>query len=171
MWKRREACSKAVLIGRGLDQAKVGFRKQGSFIVRFWGCVERHAPLAQLVEQLTLNQRVPGSSPCWCTKNRLFGGGFLKAAPKRLICSEDSRKDTSRLETQNTVSCSSRCFGVLLLFLTALFWNHQNFSGNNIRQNSTQNIEQKGHAATSLRLQFEKAACPEYHFKEKIVNM
>ena len=53
-----------------------------------------------MVEQLTLNQRVPGSSPCWCTKNRLFGGGFLKAAPKRLICSEDSRKDTSRLETQ-----------------------------------------------------------------------
>ena len=37
MWKRREACSKAVLIGRGLDQAKVGFRKQGSFIVDFEG--------------------------------------------------------------------------------------------------------------------------------------
>ena len=28
----------------------------------------KHAPLAQLVEQLTLNQRVPGSSPWWCTK-------------------------------------------------------------------------------------------------------
>ena len=29
---------------------------------------ERDAPLAQLVEQLTLNQRVPGSSPWWCTR-------------------------------------------------------------------------------------------------------
>ena len=26
------------------------------------------APLAQLAEQLTLNQRVQGSSPWWCTK-------------------------------------------------------------------------------------------------------
>ena len=25
------------------------------------------APMPYLVEQLTLNQRVPGSSPCWCT--------------------------------------------------------------------------------------------------------
>ena len=45
------------------------------------------------------------------------------------------------------------------------------FQHPSIRQNSTQNIEQKGHAATSLRLQFEKEACPEYHFKEKSVNM
>ena len=29
-----------------------------------------HAPLAQLVEQLTLNQRAQGSSPWRCTKNR-----------------------------------------------------------------------------------------------------
>ena len=33
MWKRREACSKAVLIGRGLDQAKIGWQRR--FIVRF----------------------------------------------------------------------------------------------------------------------------------------
>ena len=26
-----------------------------------------YAPIAQLVEHLTLNQGVPGSSPCWCT--------------------------------------------------------------------------------------------------------
>ena len=127
--------------------------------------------LLLLLEQLTLNQRVPGSSPCWCTKNRLFGGGFLKAAPKRLICSEDSRKDTSRLETQKHRELQLTVFLGITTFLTALFWNPQNFPGNNIRQNSTQNIEQKGHAATSLRLQFEKAACPEYHFKEKSVNM
>ena len=30
-----------------------------------------YAPLAQLVEQLTLNQWVLGSSPRWCTKNSL----------------------------------------------------------------------------------------------------
>ena len=28
------------------------------------------APLAQLVEQLTLNQWVPGSNPWWCTKQK-----------------------------------------------------------------------------------------------------
>ena len=104
-------------------------------------------------------------------QNRLFGGGFLKAAPKRLFRSEDSRKDTSRLETQKHRELQLTVFLGITAFLTALFWNPQNFPGNNIRQNSTQNIEQKGHAATSLRLQFEKEACPEYHFKEKIVNM
>ena len=30
----------------------------------------RYAPLAQLVEHLTLNQGVPGSNPWWCTKAR-----------------------------------------------------------------------------------------------------
>ena len=30
---------------------------------------EKYAPLAQLVEQLTLNQWVLGSSPRWCTTN------------------------------------------------------------------------------------------------------
>ncbi len=29
---------------------------------------EKNAPLAQMVEQLTLNQWVPGSSPRWCTR-------------------------------------------------------------------------------------------------------
>ena len=32
---------------------------------------EKNALLAQLVEQLTLNQWVLGSSPRWCTKNSL----------------------------------------------------------------------------------------------------
>ena len=27
----------------------------------------KYAPIAQLVEHLTLNQGVPGSNPCWCT--------------------------------------------------------------------------------------------------------
>ena len=79
------------------------------------------APMPYLVEQLTLNQRVPGSSPCWCTKNRLFGGGFLKAAPKRLICSEDSRKDTSCLETQKHRELQLTVFLGITAFLTALF--------------------------------------------------
>ena len=77
--------------------------------------------MLRLAEQLTLNQRVPGSSPCWCTKNRLFGGGFLKAAPKRLICSEDSRKDTSRLETQKHRELQLTVFLDITAFLTALF--------------------------------------------------
>ena len=96
---------------------------------------------------------------------------FLKPRQNGLSAQKIPERTQAAWKPKNTVSCSSRCFWVLLLFLTALFWNHQNFSGNNIRQNSTQNIEQKGHAATSLRLQFEKAACPEYHFGEKIVNI
>ena len=35
------------------------------------------APLAQLVEQLTLNQLVEGSSPSWCTNLRLATIGRL----------------------------------------------------------------------------------------------
>ncbi len=42
---------------------------------------EGHAPLAQLAEQLTLNQRVPGSSPGWRILPPIAaGGGFLLAA-------------------------------------------------------------------------------------------
>ena len=33
------------------------------FFVQFSGCIEGYAPLAQLVEHLTLNQGVQGSSP------------------------------------------------------------------------------------------------------------
>ena len=36
-----------------------------------------HAPVAQLVEHLTLNQGVQGSNPCGCTKN-LKDGRKLK---------------------------------------------------------------------------------------------
>ena len=98
--------------------------------------------MLRLAEQLTLNQRVPGSSPCWCTKDRLFGDGLLKAAPKRLICSEDSRKDISRLETQK-----HRELQLTVLLVTTAFFD-----------------------CAFLR-SLEKAACPEYHFREKNVNM
>ena len=69
--------SQAVLIGRGLDQANLVLA-DGSFhcsilkarkVLSQSGakpqaqCAATYAPLAQLVEQLTLNQRVPGSSP------------------------------------------------------------------------------------------------------------
>ena len=37
MWKRREACSKAVLIGRGLDQAKLGFESREVSLFDFEG--------------------------------------------------------------------------------------------------------------------------------------
>ncbi len=42
----------------------------------------RQAPLAQLAEQLTLNQRVHSSSLWRCTQtNRSFGGGFVVSRP------------------------------------------------------------------------------------------
>ena len=48
----------------------------------------RCAPLAQLVEQLTLNQWVPGSSPGGCTNHQdrrpaSLGGGFFRLSPMR----------------------------------------------------------------------------------------
>ena len=85
-WKYSNVCSGLILIGRGLDLKQ-----------RFWVNSERkllsgvhcsvlraqrdvnlskrknpqgktrYAPLAQMVEQLTLNQWVLGSSPRWCT--------------------------------------------------------------------------------------------------------
>ena len=61
MCKRSDAFSLAVLIGRGLDFAY--FSSLLSPFVQFLGCVHENAPLAQLVEHLTLNQGVQGSSP------------------------------------------------------------------------------------------------------------
>jgi hypothetical protein len=37
-----------------------------------------NAPLAQLVEQLTLNQLVPGSSPGRCTKRNPYNVTFVR---------------------------------------------------------------------------------------------
>ena len=49
------------------------------FFVRFWRCKRKtsewYAPLAQLVEHLTLNQGVQGSSPWWCTT--VISQGYL----------------------------------------------------------------------------------------------
>jgi hypothetical protein len=47
------------LFGQVLDQNALGYMMGGS---------QRGAPLAQLVEQLTLNQRVVGSSPTRCSQ-------------------------------------------------------------------------------------------------------
>ena len=60
MCKRREAFSLAVLIGRGLVQVFLGFLLLSLLYSVFR---VRYAPLAQLVEHLTLNQGVQGSSP------------------------------------------------------------------------------------------------------------
>ena len=72
MYKCRETFSLRVLIGRGLVLMK-SYRSslQELFFLQFAllnGCysvfrVLKHAPLAQLVEHLTLNQGVQGSSP------------------------------------------------------------------------------------------------------------
>ena len=43
----------------------------------FLDTYKAQAPLAQLVEQLTLNQLVEGSSPSWCTNLRFAMIGRL----------------------------------------------------------------------------------------------
>ena len=60
--------SLAVLIGRGLDLNGLvlliqPFTYLYSVLKVLKTSNEKHAPLAQLVEHLTLNQGVPGSSP------------------------------------------------------------------------------------------------------------
>ena len=74
-WKRGNTCSGLILIGRGLDLNELGKLGKLERVVRlfsFEGAKQasnkrKYAPLAQLVEQLTLNQWVLGSSPRWCT--------------------------------------------------------------------------------------------------------
>ena len=66
MCKRGDTFSLAILIGRGLDHINlVLFTFLYPIFVQFSGCREtpKYAPLAQLVEHLTLNQGVQGSSP------------------------------------------------------------------------------------------------------------
>lgn len=69
---------------------------------------ERDAPLAQLVEQLTLNQRVPGSSPWWCTRrpvgqavktpaSHAGNGGSIPPRVTREGTDRKSEPDRSRL--------------------------------------------------------------------------
>ena len=72
MCKRGDTFSLAVLIGRGLDF--VSFRSLLASFVQFSGCVTQFAPLAQLVEHLTLNQGVQGSSPWRRTQRYRFYG-------------------------------------------------------------------------------------------------
>ena len=43
-----------------------------------------HGLVAQLVEQLTLNQWVQGSSPCKSTKNQPFAAGFFLAVAAKV---------------------------------------------------------------------------------------
>ena len=43
-------------------------------IIHYINCP--NAPVAQLVEHLTLNQGVQGSNPCGCTKNLGDGGKY-----------------------------------------------------------------------------------------------
>ena len=63
MCKRGDTFSLAILIGRGLDHIDFFYRYSLLIFVQFSGCIEKYAPLAQLVEHLTLNQGVQGSSP------------------------------------------------------------------------------------------------------------
>ena len=77
-WKYSNVCSGLILIGRGLDLNLIWVNSEmllsSSSLFSFEGAEKtptrkklRNAPLAQLVEQLTLNQWVLGSNPRWCT--------------------------------------------------------------------------------------------------------
>ena len=98
--------SLAVLIGRGLDHNNESMMQisLSSSLVSQYSCFSlsfysvfrvlvtantRKAPLAQLVEHLTLNQGVPGSSPWWCTKGQ--------GAQKRALCQNGSLVKRLRL--------------------------------------------------------------------------
>ena len=70
--KHSDVLSLAVLITRGLDlrgsRIKATLKDTSRILYSVFRAHKAstdapHAPLAQLVEQLTLNQRVPGSSP------------------------------------------------------------------------------------------------------------
>ena len=50
-----------LLLPKGQRRAAAGAANRGETLT--------HALLAQLVEQLTLNQRAQGSSPWWCTSD------------------------------------------------------------------------------------------------------
>ena len=65
MCKRSDTFSLAILIGRGLDQClNLLFLILSTLsLFSFQGVFVGYAPLAQLVEHLTLNQGVQGSSP------------------------------------------------------------------------------------------------------------
>ena len=63
MCKRGDTFSLAILIGRGLDHIISLFYSLSYPLFSFQGVFKRYAPLAQLVEHLTLNQGVQGSSP------------------------------------------------------------------------------------------------------------
>ena len=64
MCKYSDVFSLAVLIGRGLDLEKPkAFKETQILVFSFEGAFMSYAPLAQLVEHLTLNQGVHGSSP------------------------------------------------------------------------------------------------------------
>ena len=86
-WKRRKACSWLILISRGLDLQLVVSRLCKwsllpllRFLVVFgFQGVSHYPPLAQLVEQLTLNQWVPGSNP-WRRTTRPVGQAVKTAA-------------------------------------------------------------------------------------------
>ena len=65
MCKRGDTFSLAILIGRGLDHflGSYVYTISSSSLSTLFSFQGVYAPLAQLVEHLTLNQGVPGSSP------------------------------------------------------------------------------------------------------------
>ena len=75
--KHGDMFSSVILIGRGLVLEGEGSKRCLSRMKLFYSVLRvlKNAPLAQLVEQLTLNQWVLGSSPRWCTKKARWSSG------------------------------------------------------------------------------------------------
>jgi hypothetical protein len=63
----------------------------------------KHAPLAQLAEQLTLNQWVPGSSPGGCTTGKT-ASGLWKHKPGAVLLSRPPSRGPGQRHGQNAPS-------------------------------------------------------------------
>ena len=85
-------------------------------IICYNSYVELRAPLAQLVEQLTLNQWVLGSSPRWCTKRPV--GQAVKTPPSH---GGDGSSILPRVTNEKRINTVSRAKSVQMAMRFHLF--------------------------------------------------
>ena len=81
------------------EKKKKRCEAQMKFLLHTFLYKEEYAPLAQLVEQLTLNQWVLGSSPRWCTTS-FFLRWKEKGSKKENTCAGERRKVFSCVKTK-----------------------------------------------------------------------
>ena len=120
--KHGDVFSLPVLIGRGLDlHTLLCLASHTLLFVQFSGFdlkikSARNAPLAQLVEQLTLNQWVLGSSPRWCTKRPV--GQAVKTPPSH---GGDGSSILPRVTNEKRINTVSRAKSVQMAMRFHLF--------------------------------------------------